>query len=279
MRSDWIGPSILFFAMLITSCSREPARVAQGYIEGRYTYMATNVSGRLMTLLVDRGFRIQKGQELFKLELQPESDIFQAAEENLAQALAQKDATIANLTYAKITYERYKVLVVKNAIQQSALDNAKATFDSTQAQLNQAEANIASLKATLAQAKWTMEQKSTFAPFDALVFDTYFRIGEFVPANQAVLSLLVPSDIKVIFYIYEPALGGLRLNDKVTVRCDTCDQAYIGRISFISPTAEFTPPVIYSNETNAKLIFRIEASFDAKDAYHLHPGQPVRVSY
>jgi HlyD family secretion protein len=279
MRSYWIFPSILFIAILLTSCSRQPDRVAQGYIEGRYTYMATNVSGRLIALFVDRGNSVKSREELFKLELQPESDIYKAATENLEKALAERDAITANLTYAKLTYDRYKVLVVKNAIQQSALDNARATFDSTTAQLNQADANIASLKATLAQTKWTMDQKSIFSPFDAIVFDTYFRIGEYVPADQAILSLLVPSDIKAIFYIYGRALGSIALNDKVFVRCDGCEKEYTGRISFISPSAEYTPPVIYSNETNVKLVFRIEASFDTKDAYHLHPGQPVRVRY
>jgi HlyD family secretion protein len=37
--------------------------------------------------------------------------------------------------------------------------------------------------------------------------------------------------------------------------------------------------VIYSNETNPKLIYRIEAEFASQDAKRLHPGQPVSVMY
>ena len=270
---------VFFSALFFASCTREKNHEAQGYIEGRYTYMATNVSGRIKDLLVDRGDYVRQGQKLFVLELQPESDLYQAAKENLQEATASRDAIAANLTYAKLTYERYKVLVVKNAIQQSALDNARATYDATNAQLAQANANIASVKATLAQTKWTMEQKIISAPFNAIVFDTYYRIGEYAAADQVILSLLVPRDIKAIFYVSEAILGGLQLNDKITIACDGCEKNYAGKITFISPSAEYTPPVIFSNETNEKLVFRIEAAFDTQDAYHLHPGQPISVFY
>ena len=273
--SHWI-----FFLLIgaISSCSRYPHE-AQGYIEGRYTYMATSVSGVLKELYVARGTRVKQGQTLFVLEEQPESDAYRAAIENLKQSVAARDAIIANLGYAKITYKRYKILVPKNAIEQAQLDNAKSNYDALNAQLVQANANIASTAATLAQAGWTKDQKIIAAPVDAIVFDTYYRLGEYTQAQQSILSLLAPADIKAIFYVNESVLGRLQLNGKVLVKCDGCKDSYYGRISFISPTAEYTPPVIYSNETNEKLIYRIEAEFAPENAYHFHPGQPVYVTY
>ena len=50
-------------------------------------------------------------------------------------------------------------------------------------------------------------------------------------------------------------------------------------MSFVSPRAEFTPPVIYSRESRGKLVFMIELVFDAEDAAKLHPGQPVDVEF
>lgn len=270
---------ISLFLLLMTGCSRHPFQQAQGYIEGRYTYMATSVSGRLKALWVVRGQQVQQGQKLFVLEEQPESDLYLAAVENLKQSISASDSVAANLIFAHQTYQRYKILVPKQAIQQSELDNAQAIYHATLAQLAQANANIASTRAVLAQAKWTKEQKTVYAPIDAIVFDTYYRLGEYTSANQAVLSLLAPSDIKAIFYVSEAYLGGIRLNDPVTVRCDGCQQSYRGRISFISPTAEYTPPVIYSEQTNTKLIYRIEAEFSPSEAMHLHPGQPINVTY
>ena len=48
-------------------------------------------------------------------------------------------------------------------------------------------------------------------------------------------------------------------------------------MNYISTQAEFTPPVIYSRENRAKLVFMIEAKFSPADAAELRPGQPVDV--
>lgn len=281
MLSKWTSPifTLLACAALTSSCSRQSEGQAQGYVEGRYTYMATSVSGVLKELLVQRGSQVKSGDTLFVLEKKPESDEYESAKENLKQTMAARDAIAANLNYAKITYDRYKVLVPKKAIDQSSLDNAKSNYESLIAQLSQSEATIASTSAVLAKMSWTQDQKVIAAPVDAIVFDTYYRIGEYTIADQPIVSLLAPSDIKVIFYVSEAVLGRLKLGGDVTVACDGCKQSYPGKISFISPTAEYTPPVIYSRDTNEKLIYRIEAEFSPSDAVHLHPGQPVMVSY
>lgn len=266
--------------VLLIGCSRQPdSKVAQGYVEGKYTYIATSVSGILKQLRVEKGAPVKQGEVLFVLEEQPESDAYQAAQEKLRQSIAARDAIVANLGYAKLTYERYKVLVPQNAIDKARLDNAKSSYDALLAQLSQANANITENKALLAQSKWTKDQKILAAPVNAIVFDTYYREGEYTEANKPILSLLAPTNIKVIFYVPEAVLGGLKLGGHVSIRCDGCTQAYLGSVSFISPSAEYTPPVIYSQETSYKLVYRIEAKVDVKEAFDLHPGQPVSVTY
>lgn len=270
----------VFASISLVSCSgSSDSHTAQGYIEGRYTYIATSVSGVLKQLMVQRGMQVKQGQILFLLEEQPESDAYKAAVETLKQSIAARDAIAANLTYANITYERYKILVPKNAIERARLDNAKSEYEALLAQFNQATANIAENTATLAKTKWIKDQKIITAPVNAIVFDTYYRIGEYTEANKAILSLLAPADIKAIFYVNEYVMGGLRLGDKVAIQCDGCTKKYAGNISFISPTAEYTPPLIYSKETSYKLVFRIEAAVNPNDAYALHPGQPIIVTF
>ena len=264
---------------LLSGCSRHPSHQAQGYIEGRYTYMATSVSGRLEQLLVQRGTNVKAGQLLFILQPEPESDAYATALANQEQARLDEEVIKPNIEYARLTYERYKTLVPKNAIQQSELDSARANYFSLQQQLDKSMAAFESAKATALQAKWTTEQKEVSAPVDAIVFDTYYRLGEYTQSGQAVISLLAPNDIKAIFYISEKYLGAIRLGDDISVLCDGCQKDIKGHISFISPSAEYTPPVIYSEQTNEKLIYRVEAMFNPSEAYQLHPGQPISVTY
>jgi HlyD family secretion protein len=64
---------------------------------------------------------------------------------------------------------------------------------------------------------------------------------------------------------------------RVTV--DGVRDPFVGKVSYISPRAEYTPPVIYSRESRAKLVFMVEAVFDPVDAAKLHPGQPVDAQF
>jgi HlyD family secretion protein len=60
------------------------------------------------------------------------------------------------------------------------------------------------------------------------------------------------------------------------VRCDGCGKPIDAAIRFIAPQAEFTPPVIYSLQNRANLVFLVEAWPRAPSAA-LHPGLPVDV--
>ena len=127
------------------------------------------------------------------------------------------------------------------------------------------------------QARWKLEQKSQAAPAAGFVFDTFYREGEFVPAAYPVISLLPPDHVKIRFFVPETILDKLALGDKISVSLDGRGQAVQATISYISPQAEYTPPVIYSREIRAKLVYMIEAVPEPGAAAGLHPGQPVDV--
>jgi HlyD family secretion protein len=61
----------------------------------------------------------------------------------------------------------------------------------------------------------------------------------------------------------------------VRITCDGCPPNLTARISFVASQAEFTPPVIYSRDERAKLVFRVEALPDQPEA--LRVGQPIAV--
>jgi HlyD family secretion protein len=92
-----------------------------------------------------------------------------------------------------------------------------------------------------------------------------------------VVSLLPPENIFVRFFVPEPALASLHHGDRVGLQCDRCAKGLTATISFISPQAEFTPPLIYSEDNTAKLVFLIEARPPPDQAIKFNPGQPVEV--
>ena len=129
----------------------------------------------------------------------------------------------------------------------------------------------------LAQADWRLGQRAVIAPKAGRVNDTYYVVGDFVPAGSPVVSLLPPGNIKVRFFVPEKALGTVRYGQPVAITCDGCGAPIGAKVSFVAPQAEYTPPVIYSRERREKLVFLVEARPAASDAAKLHPGQPVEV--
>ena len=133
-------------------------------------------------------------------------------------------------------------------------------------------------EARLAQARWSVDQKRQAAPVAAVVTDTFYEPGEYVAAGSPVVELLPPGNVKVRFYVPEPLVGSLALGQAVSVSWDGADAPVDARIDWISPEAEYTPPVIYSSQSRAKLVFLVEARpLDRGDASRLHPGRPVDV--
>ena len=160
---------------------------------------------------------------------------------------------------------------------QSYADLQTARLGSRADQIKAAQANVRALEAALAQAEWNLSQKRQAASKPALVFDILYREGEWVPAGRPVVMLLPPENIKVRAFVPEALAGGIHPGETVKIFADGIPGPLLGRVSFISPQAEYTPPVIYSRESREKFVYMIEIAFDPRTAVKLRPGQPVDV--
>jgi HlyD family secretion protein len=251
-------------AGFITGCSPDSSNEFQGYLEGEYVYVASPLGGTLQNLAVARGDQVQTGQWLFTLERRSEADAARQASNNLAQA--QASLALSEAQFAR----REQLRNDQGVISAEELDQARAQRDADQAQ-------VEAQTAALAKANWSFDQKEQFAPTNAFVQDTLYRAGEWVGAGSPVVALLPPANLKVRFFVPETVLSEIPPGQTVNVTFDGGKRVYEGTVNYISTQAEYTPPVIYSRETRANLVFMIEARFSLADAVELRPGQPVDV--
>ena len=121
-------------------------------------------------------------------------------------------------------------------------------------------------------AHWRAEPKSCAALYAV-------PQGEWVAAGRPVISLLPPANIKVRAFVPEARVSTIQRGAAIQLRVDGVGEPIQGKVSFISPQAEYTPPVIYSQESRGKLVFMIEGRFEPAVAAKLHPGQPVDVLF
>ena len=115
-----------------------------------------------------------------------------------------------------------------------------------------------------------------FSPADGTIEQVYYRPGETVPASRPVVALLPPGNLKVRFFAPQTLLPEIKYDETVGVSCDGCAKGLTAKVSFISRSAEFTPPVIYSLEERVKLVFLIEARPELPEKFRV--GQPVTVT-
>jgi len=120
-----------------------------------------------------------------------------------------------------------------------------------------------------------LARRNGYAPVSGTVQQIYFRIGETVPAQRPVLSILPPGNMKIRFFVHEEELPRLAIGDEVRVTCDNCAADLTAKIYFIATSAEYTPPVIYSLDERSKLVYLIQARPSRPDV--LRVGQPVSV--
>lgn len=300
---------------LVAGCSRSDGRRVQGYVEGEFVYVASPLAGELEALHVRRGAQVKAGDPLFALEDTPEKAARDEAERRLAQARAnwedankgkrpsEIEAIEAQLRQARAALAlserellRLQRLTPSRAVSTEEADRVRSRRDQEEArvvqleaelktamlgarpdQITAAEAEVRARKAALTQAEWNLAQKRQAATQAGLVFDTLYREGEWVAAGRPVVALLPPPNIKVRAFLAETQVAAIRVGGPVRVILDGLPEPFVGTVSFISPRAEFTPPVIYSRESRSKLVFMIEVVFDPETAAKLHPGQPVDV--
>jgi HlyD family secretion protein len=308
--------ALVFVAALLAGCSGEKSSAYQGYVEGEYVYVASPFAGRLQSLLVQRGQTIEAKAPLYELESEEETAAKQQTDAQLNAARAQLEdlkrgkrnpevAVVQAQLAQAITAEDQAARALKRdeaqfeagGIARAQLDESRANraikaervrelskqievskLPAREDQIKAQSAQVAAARAASSQSAWRLGQKRVLAAQGGLVVDTLYREGEWVPPGSPVVRMLPPSNVKVRFFVPEAAMGGLKPGAKVSLRCDGCEAAVQATVSYIANDPEYTPPVIYSNETRAKLVFLVEARPAVEAAPRLRPGQPVTVT-
>ena len=232
---------------LLAGCNPPRDSGYQGWVEADMIFVSPDESGRVTKLNVREGDEVKSGDRLYSVD------------DDLQQAnLNQNKATLAN---AQQSYDRASSLSRTGS-------GTQATLDSAVSALRVAEAQVATSETRLSR-------RIGYAPITGAVQQIYFREGETVPAQRPVLSIMPPGNMKVRFYVSEVDLPKLAIGDEVRVTCDNCSADLTARIYFLSTTAEYTPPVIYSLDERNKLVYLVQARPSRPDA--LRVGQPISV--
>ncbi len=302
--------------LALAACGGSRDQGFQGWVEADLVFVGPDEPGRVATLAVREGNAVTTGAPLFAVDADLQESDVSANQAVMAEARArldraeaqqQRPAEVAVLeaqqeraeaAFALSTQElqRQKALSEKGFSPQAQLDTAQGNFNRDKAALEEirrqikvarmaardediaaARQSFAAASARLKSAETRLARRKVASPVSGSVQQVYFRPGETVPAGRPVVALLPPGNIKVRFFVPEPLVPKVTVGATVQVQCDGCEGALPARVDFISRAAEYTPPVAFTPEERAKLVFLVEAR--PAEPEKLRVGQPVRVLY
>lgn len=289
---------------LLSPAAKDSDRLS-GYIEAQVMYLAAPLSGNVTDVGPDEGARVQAGARLFTVDPRVPAAQLAQARAQLAAARASEATAVAtvrqeeaNLAAAEAALglaeredtrysgaaagERGAVSVQETDRSASAARQARAARNAAAAQVqaggsqaSEARAQTVRALATVDEAAARLDQMSVRAPATGRIERVYFQRGEWVSANQPIVGIIPDAKVKVRFFAPESSVSLYRPGGRVQFDCDSCGSRRTAQITYVSPSPEYTPPVIFSRSARDRLMFLIEALPDHPDA--LNPGQPVEV--
>ncbi|MEQ9941468.1 secretion protein HlyD [Pectobacterium aroidearum] len=284
-----------------------------GNVDIRTVNLAFRVGGRVAELNVDEGDTVQAGQPLAMLDAAPYQNAQHQAQANLASAQAQlqlaqegyRQEEIAQVRsqvvqsqaaydYANSFYQRQQGLWDKRAISANMLDDARtsrnqalAALQAAKDKLSQfergnrpqeiaaAQAAVAQAEAGLAQAELDKQDAELLAPSPGVILTRAAEKGSMLAAGSTVFTLSLTRPVWVRAYVSEKDLGRVVPGNHMLIYTDgRPNQPYRGKVGFVSPSAEFTPKSVETEDLRTDLVYRLRIVVNDPDD-GLRQGMPV----
>jgi len=286
---------------------------ASGTIESTNVIVSSKTSGEILTMKSGEGDKVEKGDtiiiidhELLAIQLKQAVAAKDAAEAQLNLMLkgAREEDIIQaeqNLNQAKINFEtaerdknRFKNLFDTRSITQKQYEDAVARYNLMNAQykaaqenynkikkifrqeeIDQAKANLNKAIAGVDLLRKNIRDSYVAAPINGYIVRTFVEKGETVSPMSSLFKVSDLDEVELVIYVSEEDLGYVKLGQKADISIDTYkDKTYEGKVTYISPEAEFTPKNIQTKDERTKLVFSVKITIPNND-HDLKSGMPA----
>ena len=285
-----------------------------GNVDIRQVSLAFEQGGRITELFAEEGDQVTRGQLLARVDvtgLRLEADRLRAEiaaqEQNLLkmkngnrpEEIARAEAALrtaeASLEQAKRNDSRMANLRRGNSVSVQERENALTSLRMAQGQRDEAAhalallregfraediamaaAQLDSAKASLAIMQHNISLGELYAPTDAVVSSRLLEPGDMASASTPVFLLSLTRPKWVRAYVTEKQLGYIRQGMKADILTDSFPDPVPGQVGYISPTAEFTPKSVQTEDLRTSLLYEVRiVADDTGDRLRL--GMPVTV--
>lgn len=284
-----------------------------GNIESTNIILSSKATGDVKEIICSEGDQVNKGDtiliidhdiQLIKLKQALAGRDAAKAKLNLAiKGAREEDISLAeeklsqaeeNFKLTKSNYNRMKNLLEEQAITKKQFDEVETAYKIANSNLNSAKENLKKIKnisrpeeisqlrsnyqnaeANVELLKKQISDSHITSPMNAFIVEQFVELGESINFGSSLVKLSDLSIVELVIYVNEQNLAKVKLGQKVDVITDTyTDKVYEGKVTFISPEAEFTPKNIQTKDERTKLVFAVKIKVPNKN-FELKAGMPA----
>lgn len=287
---------ILIAALLaLTACEPENKKAdAYGNFEATEVMVSSQANGQILSFLPEEGAKLEINQvvgqvdtitlHLNKKLLEQQKITIASQFKNLSSEI---DVLEQQLENAKINQSRIKSLFDSGAATKKQLDDVNGAVDlikkqiiAAQTKRNNINDQIDGVNVQIEQVKELISKCTIENPVTGTVLVKYAEAGEVTGVGKPLYKIADLSEMKLKAYVSGSQLPDISVGQSVEVQFDKSEKennSISGTISWISPTAEFTPKTIQTKQERVNLVYAIKVL--VKNNGNIKIGMPGEVNF
>jgi HlyD family secretion protein len=266
---------------------------ANGRLEAQQIDISTKFAGRIAEVLAREGDTVDAGQvvatmdvEALRAQLRQSEAQIREAGDNRRTALADVAVKQSELAFADRQNRRSKELVVRGAVseQEAELDRtrfemSRSSLLGSQAQAVRTQSAIDAATADAERLKADINESVLRAPLRGRIQHRLAEPGEVLPSGGRVLSMVDLSDVYMYVFFPTMVVGRLSVGGEARIVLDAlADYPIRATVSFVSPSAQFTPKTVETEQERHNLTFRVKLQLNRERLRQFEPYVKVGIS-
>jgi HlyD family secretion protein len=257
--------SALALVVLLAGCNSRKNAVS-GTIEIDEAHVGPRSSGRVEKIFAQEGDRLHEGQLIAQLEASELRARRDLAAAQIDTASRNADSQSAQLEFLRDEATRQKDLLQRKVVSPSDAQRADSAAKAQVKNVEAAQMQVLQARAQLADIDAQLKEMQVIAPADSILEVLSVKVGDVLPPNGEVATLLLSQHLWVRVYVPEPWLGKIKLGETVNVRVDSFPRYdFHGVVEQINRQAEFTPRNVQTVADRIRQVFGVKIRLPADD--------------
>ncbi|HQU74398.1 MAG TPA: HlyD family efflux transporter periplasmic adaptor subunit [Calditrichia bacterium] len=282
---------IFVLTLLSAGCENGPETAHySAIVEGTVVRVPALSGGELVARPVSEGQLVSRGELLVQIDTTEMSLQGEQIAASLSELSAQETLATSEVKRAKVQRDylaqraaRIRQLFSEKSASRQQLDDIENQLQQAEIGYHKANQNLATiaakgrqLKAQRALLAKKIRDACIAAPLSGRIAELFYEVGEAVAPMTPVAELVGLEKVDARIYLPESRLGAIAYDQQVSVKIDGREESLSGRISWISPKAEFTPKAVLTDDTRSSLVYAVNVEINNPEEILKH-GMPVEI--